>query len=64
MSAYLKCLSELRAGNLEFSITARELEQNLSDSALPEVGYFMQTFVPSCALPLDGILKSRPTEVL
>ena len=64
LSAYLKCLSELRAGNLEFSITARELEQKLNDSALPEVGYFMQTFVPACALPLDGILKSRPTEVM
>jgi 5'-deoxynucleotidase len=58
LSAYLKCLSELRAGNLEFSITARELEQKLNDSALPEVSYFMQTFVPACALPLDGILKS------
>ena len=64
LSAYLKCLSELRAGNLEFSITASELEQKLNDSALPEVAYFMQTFVPACALPLDGILKSRPIEVL
>ena len=27
LSAYLKCLSELRAGNLEFSVTASELEQ-------------------------------------
>ncbi len=64
LSAYLKCLSELRAGNLEFSITASELEQKLSDSALSEVAYFMQIFVPACALPLEGILKSRPTEVL
>jgi len=64
LSAYLKSLSELRAGNLEFSITARELEQKLNDSALPEVGYFMQTFVPACALPLDAILKRRPDEVI
>ena len=61
LSAYLKCLSELCAGNLEFSITASELEQKLNDSTLPEVGYFMQTFVPACALPLDGILKSKTT---
>ncbi len=53
-------MSELRAGNLEFSITASELEQKLNNSALPEVAYFMQNFVPACALPLDGILKSRP----
>jgi 5'-deoxynucleotidase len=59
LSAYLKCLSELRASNFEFSITAREWEQKLNDSALPEVVYFMQTFVPACALPLEGILKSR-----
>ena len=63
LSAYLKCLSELRAGNLEFSITARELEQKLNDSAFPEVSYFMQNFVPACALPLDGILKSLSKEM-
>lgn len=63
LSAYLKCLSELRAGNLEFSVTASKLECKLNASSLPEVGYFMQSFVPACALPLDGILKSRPTEV-
>ena len=63
LSAYLKCLSELRAGNLEFSITARELEQKLNDSVLPEVAYFMQTFVPACALPLDGILKGLSKEM-
>ena len=51
LSAYLKCLSELCAGNLEFSITTSELEQKLNDSALPQVGYFMQTFVLACALP-------------
>lgn len=62
LSAYLKCLSELRAGNLEFSITASELEQKLNNSDLPEVAYFMQTFIPACALPLDGILKNRPVD--
>ena len=64
LSAYLKCLSELRAGNHEFSITASELEKKLNDSALPEVAYFMQTFVPACALPLDSLIKSRPVQAL
>ena len=63
LSAYLKCLSEVRAGNLEFSVTVRELEQKLNHSTLPEVGCFMQTFIPACALPLDGILKNRPVEI-
>ena len=63
LSAYLKCLSELRAGNLEFSVTASELEKKLKESSLPEVDYFMQSFVPACALPLDGSLKSRATKL-
>ena len=64
LSAYLKCLSELRAGNLEFSITARELEKKLTDLSLPEVDYFMQSFVPAFVLPLDGSLKSRSGRAL
>ena len=63
LSAYLKCLSELRAGNLEFSVTAGELEKKLKESSLPEVDYFMQSFVQACALPLDGSLKSRATKL-
>ena len=63
LSAYLKCLSELRAGNLEFSVTASELEKKLKESSLPEVDYFMQSFVQACALPLDGSLKSRATKL-
>jgi 5'-deoxynucleotidase len=59
LSAYLKCLAELRAGNLEFKITAGELEQKLKATRLPEVAYFMKSFVPDCALPLDGVLKSN-----
>lgn len=59
LSAYLKCLAELRAGNLEFKITAGELEQKLKATRLPEVAYFMKSFVPDCAIPLDGILKSN-----
>jgi 5'-deoxynucleotidase len=59
LSAYLKCLAELRTGNLEFKITAGELEQKLKATLLPEVTYFMKSFVPDCALPLDGVLKSN-----
>ena len=59
LSAYLKCLSELRAGNLEFSVTGGRLERQLNASSLPEVGYFMQSFVPACSIPIDDIL-TRP----
>jgi 5'-deoxynucleotidase len=64
LSAYLKCLSELRAGNLEFSVTASELEKKLKESSLPEVDYFMQSFIPAFVLPLDGSLKSRSGRAL
>ncbi len=57
LSAYLKCLSELRAGNLEFSITASKLERKLNASPLPEVGYFIHTFLPDCSVPFDGGLQ-------
>jgi len=59
LSAYLKCLSELRAGNLEFSVTASKLECKLKASPLPEVGYFIQTFLPDCSVPFDGGLQGN-----
>ena len=59
LSAYLKCLSELRAGNLEFSVTASKLECKLKASSLPEVGYFIQTFLPDCSVPFDGGLQGN-----
>lgn len=57
LAAYLKCLSELRAGNQEFQIAAKQLEQKLKTSALPEVAYFIDAFVADCQLPLDSLLK-------
>lgn len=57
LSAYLKCLSELRAGNSEFDQAARRLEEQLKKLSLPEVDYFLEVFVPDCALPLDSLLQ-------
>ncbi len=57
LSAYLKCLTELRAGNGEFEAAARQLEARLQAVALPEVDYFLRVFAPDCALPLDSLLR-------
>ena len=57
LSAYLKCLAELRVGNNEFKITAQELEYKLKASRLPEVSYFMEVFIPDFAVPLDDIIR-------
>lgn len=64
LSAYLKCLSELRTGNLEFTVTARKLESQLNASLLPEVAYFMQTFVADFEVPFDGVLEGRQAQAL
>lgn len=57
LSAYLKCLAELKVGNNEFKVTAQELERKLKASTLPEVGYFMETFIPNYQVPLDDIIR-------
>jgi 5'-deoxynucleotidase len=55
LCAYLKCLEEVAAGNQEFSKAERTLRATLEGLALPEVGYFLETFVPSFKLTLDEL---------
>ena len=54
-SAYLKCLEELKAGNLEFKLAAEQTRQALEDSPLPEVNYFLEHFLPGFSLTLDEL---------
>ncbi|TAN66775.1 MAG: 5'-deoxynucleotidase [Methylobacter sp.] len=58
ISAYLKCQSELKAGNLEFEIAAEQLALIIDALDQPEVIFFMKTFAPSCGLTLDGLMKT------
>jgi len=53
--AYLKCLEELKAGNSEFERAAKTIKSAIDDLNLPEVEYFMETFVPSFRLTLDEL---------
>ena len=55
LSAYLKCLEELKAGNQEFAAAEKTVKQELLDSPLPEVHYFMEVFMPSFLLSLDEL---------
>jgi 5'-deoxynucleotidase len=59
ISAYLKCQAELKAGNTEFEIAAEQLAQTIAEYQQPEVIFFMNAFVPSCALTLDGLMKTN-----
>ncbi len=56
VSAYIKCKMEIAAGNNEFSKAADAIESRLKNSDLPEVHYFLQTFVPSYSLTLDELV--------
>lgn len=59
ISAYLKCQAELKAGNTEFDLAAQQLAQDIHDLQQPEVIFFMQAFVPSCGLTLDGLMQTK-----
>ena len=55
LCAYLKCIEELKAGNLEFSKAERSIYRELTEMDRPEVKYFMDRFVPSFHLTLDEL---------
>jgi 5'-deoxynucleotidase len=55
LCAYLKCLEEIAAGNQEFSKAEKTLRATVEKLSLPEVRYFLETFVPSFRLTLDEL---------
>lgn len=55
LCAYLKCLEEIAAGNQEFSKAEKSLRATVERLDLPEVRYFLETFVPSFRLTLDEL---------
>ncbi len=57
LSAFLKCQSELTAGNQEFSKAAEDIAKRLEELKLPEIQYFLDVFAPSYRLTLDELLR-------
>jgi 5'-deoxynucleotidase len=55
LCAYLKCLEEMGAGNQEFAKAEKALRASVEGLELPEVRYFLDTFVPSFRLTLDEL---------
>jgi 5'-deoxynucleotidase len=55
LCAYLKCLEEIGAGNQEFAKAEKVLRASVEKLDLPEVRYFLDTFVPSFRLTLDEL---------
>lgn len=58
--AYLKTLEELSAGNQEFQLAKKRLDNLLKNYQSDEVSYFMETYVPSFELSLDEITLEDP----
>ena len=53
LSAYLKCVEEVKAGNNEFKQAARQTREALNRMELPELDYFLKNFLPGFELTLD-----------
>ena len=53
LSAHIKCLEELKAGNGEFRAAAEQTRAALDKMDLPELRYFCENFLGSFALTLD-----------
>ena len=53
LSAYIKCVEEVKAGNKEFLQAKESIYNVLVDMNLPELEYFMEHFLPSYSLSLD-----------
>ena len=55
LSAYIKCLEELRGGNSEFEKAKKSIEEDLRSRKIPEVEYFFEHFIASFSLTLDEL---------
>ena len=55
LSAYIKCIEELKAGNQEFESAEKQIRKTLEAMDLPELSYFMAHFLPAFSLNLDQL---------
>ncbi len=55
LAAYLKCVEEVKAGNSEFKKAKTSIGQELKNSKLKEVEYYLKEFAPAFELSLDEL---------
>lgn len=55
LSAHIKCIEELKAGNQEFASAAEQTRQALVSLHLPELDWFMEHCLDSFRLDLDEL---------
>ncbi len=57
LDAYLKCLTELSAGNREFGTAKKQIEHAIQEMDMPEVNYFLTHLAPSLEKTLDELTE-------
>ena len=55
LSAHIKCIEELKSGNLEFESAAKQTRQSLEQMHLPEMDWFMEHCLPAFSKNLDQL---------
>ncbi|MBD5097951.1 MAG: 5'-deoxynucleotidase [Clostridiales bacterium] len=55
LSAYIKCVEELKAGNAEFKKASEQTLAALKGMEMEELDYFMERFLPAFSLTLDEL---------
>ncbi|MBP3411851.1 MAG: 5'-deoxynucleotidase [Oscillospiraceae bacterium] len=55
LSAHIKCLEELKAGNTEFEAAAAQTKEALLAMKLPELDWFMEHCLPAFSRSLDEL---------
>lgn len=55
LSAYIKCVEELKAGNQEFESAARQTRDAMARMDLPELTWFMEHCLDAFSLNLDEL---------
>ena len=55
LSAHIKCVEELKAGNREFESAATQTKKALEEMHLPELDWFMEHCLPAFSRNLDEL---------
>lgn len=55
LSAYLKCVSERRAGNFDFRSAEAQTLSSMEAMGLPALDYFIETFLPAFEKTIDEL---------
>ena len=55
LCALIKCIDEIKSGNIEFKNAEESTRRSLIEMDCPEANYFMEKFLPSFAESLDEI---------